>query len=256
MLIDDNTLFCIDNMPYPFVGIAAQIGKHDSGMHTHNRAQLLFAPYGCMSITLNGLHCVLPPTKAAWIPAGIEHCASMTNVVAYRSLYFDPLLIKNLPKELSIFNVTPLLKELIERMSFWDWDKPNEEQKNTLALCCEELLHAEKNELTLPLPKDKRLALWLENVKQGTQLPQPLNEMAKHIGASSKTISRLFIKETGMPYQAWRQQWRLLTAIEQLSEKKSVSVVAHALEFSSDSAFIHFFKQHTGETPTRYMTID
>ena len=206
-----------------------------------------------MSITLDGLHCVLPPTKVAWIPAGIEHCATMTNVVAYRSLYFDPLAIDNLPTELSIFSVTPLLKELIERMAFWDWDKPSEEQKNTLALCCEELFHAEKNELTLPLPKDKRLALWLEKVKQGTLLPQPLNEMAKHIGASSKTISRLFIKETGMPYQAWRQQWRLLTAIEQLSEKKSVSSVAHALEFSSDSAFIHFFKQHTGETPTHYI---
>ena len=253
MLIDDNTPFYVDDMPYPFVGIAAQVGRHDSGMHIHNRAQLLFAPHGCMSITLDGLHCVLPPTKVAWIPAGIEHCATMTNVVAYRSLYFDPRAIDNLPTELSIFSVTPLLKELIERMAFWNWDKPSEEQKNTLALCCEELFHAEKNELTLPLPKDKRLALWLEKVKQGTLLPQPLNEMAKHIGASSKTITRLFIKETGMPYQAWRQQWRLLTAIEQLSEKKSVSSVAHALEFSSDSAFIHFFKQHTGETPTHYM---
>ena len=253
MLIDDNTPFYVDGMPYPFVGIAAQVGRHDSGMHTHNRAQLLFAPHGCISITLDGMHCVLPPTKVAWIPAGIEHCATMTNVVAYRSLYFDPLRIKNLPEELSILNVTPLLKELIERMAFWDWDKPSEEQQNTLALCCEELSYAERNELTLPLPKDKRLALWLEKVKRGTQLPQPLNEMAKHIGASSKTVSRLFIKETGMPYQAWRQQWRLLSAIEQLSEKKSVSAVAHELEFSSDSAFIHFFKQHTGETPTHYM---
>lgn len=253
MLIDRNTPFYVDDMPYSFVGIAAQIGKHDSGMHKHNRAQLLFAPHGCMSITLDGLHCVLPPTKAAWIPAGVEHCAIMRNVVAYRSLYFDPSNIDNLPIDLAVFNVTPLLKELIERMAFWNWDKPSEEQKNTLALCCEELFQAEKNELTLPLPKDKRLALWLEKVKQGTLLPQPLNEMAKHIGASSKTISRLFIKETGMPYQAWRQQWRRLTAIQQLSEKKSVSVVAHALEFSSDSAFIHFFKQHTGETPAHYM---
>lgn len=253
MLIDRNTPFYVDDMPYSFVGIAAQIGKHDSGMHKHNRAQLLFAPHGCMSITLDGLHCVLPPTKAAWIPAGVEHCAIMRNVVAYRSLYFDPSNIDNLPIELAVFNVTPLLKELIERMAFWEWDKPSSEQANTLALCCEELLHAEKYDLTLPLPTDKRLTVWLERIKTGDSLPQPLNEMSTQIGASSKTISRLFIKETGMPYQAWRQQWRLLTAIEQLSEKKSVSAVAHALEFSSDSAFIHFFKQHTGETPSHYM---
>ena len=253
MLIDGKTPFNVDSTLYPFVGIAAEVGKHDSGMHKHNRAQLLFAPHGCMSITLDGSHCVLPPTKAAWIPAGVKHCAVMRNVVAYRSLYFDPSIIDNLPSELAIFNVTPLLKELIERMAFWEWDKPSNEQTNTLALCCEELLHAERYDLTLPLPTDKRLTAWLNKITTKAILPQPLNEMSIQIGASSKTISRLFIKETGMPYQAWRQQWRLLTAIEHLAENKSVSEIAHSLEFSSDSAFIHFFKQHTGETPARFM---
>ncbi|WP_122032150.1 helix-turn-helix domain-containing protein [Aliivibrio sp. EL58] len=253
MLIDGKTPINVDNTLYPFVGIAAEVGKHDSGMHKHNRAQLLFAPHGCMTITLDGSHCVLPPTKAAWIPAGVKHCAVMRNVVAYRSLYFAPSAIDNLPSELAIFNVTPLLKELIERMAFWEWDKPSNEQTNTLALCCEELLHAERYDLTLPLPTDKRLTAWLNKITTKAILPQPLNEMSIQIGASSKTISRLFIKETGMPYQAWRQQWRLLTAIEHLAENKSVSEVAHSLEFSSDSAFIHFFKQHTGETPARFM---
>ena len=57
-----------------------------------------------------------------------------------------------------------------------------------------------------------------------------------------------------MSYQAWRQQWRLLRAMELLAESESISRIAAALEFSSDSAFISFFKQHTGQTPLRYLS--
>jgi AraC-like DNA-binding protein len=56
-----------------------------------------------------------------------------------------------------------------------------------------------------------------------------------------------------MPYQSWRQQWRLLGAIELLSSGMRLSDVAHRLEFSSDSAFIYFFRQKTGTTPMSYL---
>ncbi|MBA5761374.1 helix-turn-helix transcriptional regulator [Vibrio sp. 404] len=81
----------------------------------------------------------------------------------------------------------------------------------------------------------------------------PLNQLSEQVAASSKTISRIFNRETGMPYQAWRQQWRLLKSIEKLSLRLSVADVAHLLEFSSDSAFIAFFKQQTGQTPYQYI---
>ncbi|UXM81563.1 helix-turn-helix domain-containing protein [Shewanella seohaensis] len=55
-----------------------------------------------------------------------------------------------------------------------------------------------------------------------------------------------------MAYQAWRQQWRLLSAIEQLAAGASVAQVGFNLQFSSDSAFISFFKQYTGITPAQY----
>ena len=69
---------------------------------------------------------------------------------------------------------------------------------------------------------------------------------------STKTVSRLFKAETGMSYQAWRQQWRLLRAMDLLADNLQVSQVSDKLEFSSDSAFISFFKQHTGHTPSNF----
>ncbi|MBT1877117.1 AraC family transcriptional regulator [Enterobacter hormaechei subsp. xiangfangensis] len=77
-------------------------------------------------------------------------------------------------------------------------------------------------------------------------------QLSQQIGASERTISRVFIRDTGMNYQNWRQQWRLLKAMEMLCDGWQLSYVAQQLEFVSDSAFITFFRQHTGTTPARY----
>ncbi len=251
--IDGKTPFNADQLSSQVIGIALDVGKHDSGMHQHQKAQLLYIATGCISLTLDGRRCVLPPTRAAWIPAAVTHCAQMRNVVAYRSVYFSAEIRHVLPNSVKIIHVSPLLKELIERMSFWPWDKKNSEQENTIALFCEELAAAPEDLLQLPLPQDKRLQPWLKKLTQEGQTAPPLNEMPESIGAGTKTISRIFSRETGMPYQSWRQQWRLLSAVERLAEGASVADAAYALEFSSDSAFISFFKKHTGQTPAQYM---
>lgn len=250
---NEHTVFNVDELKNSVIGIATRVGNHDSGMHQHQKGQLLYAPKGCMSISLNGIRCVLPPTRAAWIPANTPHYARMTNVIEYRSLYFDQSLNASLPSELIIIEVNPLLKALVERMAFWPWDKPQNEQTNTTALFLEELHAAKEELLQLPLPTDRRLQHWLIQLNAPDYIAPPLNQLSLSIGASSKTISRIFNKETGMTYQAWRQQWRLLKSIELLSEGLQVNDVAYRLAFSSDSAFISFFKQQTGTTPLQYL---
>ena len=88
-IITPDTHFDADAIDAKVVGIAAELGQHDSGIHQHNKGQLLYAPQGCITLTLEKAICILPPTKAVWIPPGTMHRAQMTNVVAYRSIYFD-----------------------------------------------------------------------------------------------------------------------------------------------------------------------
>ncbi|MDV5167816.1 helix-turn-helix transcriptional regulator [Photobacterium rosenbergii] len=252
-LITEKDRFNPDAINNQIVGIAANIGRHDSGMHSHQKAQLLYAPSGSMSITLENQQCILPPTRAAWIPAGVRHCAVMTNVVAYRSVYFDISDANQQEDQIRILSVNPLLRELIERMAFWPWQMPYKEQEVLVKLFWQELSAAPDEALLLPLPSDGRLTTWLKQLSEEGHTPSPLNEAAQSIGASEKTISRIFSRETGMPYQAWRQQWRLMKAIELLSENKSVSTVAFELDFSSDSAFVSFFRKQTGSTPSVYI---
>ncbi|MCL1146576.1 helix-turn-helix transcriptional regulator [Shewanella marinintestina] len=259
-IIEHDARFDADSIEVNVLGIAADVGQHDSGMHTHQKAQLLYAPRGCMSITLSDTQfgkreCVLPPTKAAWIPAGVEHCAKMRNVVAYRSIYFDIQFFNDLPSSVKILGVNSLLGALIERMAMWAWDMPSEQQTALVALFIEELKLAEELKLSLPIPSDKRLQAWLQGLRSGKYQAEQLNKIVGEIGASDKTISRIFSQQTGMSYQAWRQQWRIHAAIERLAEGASVSAVAFSLGFASDSAFISFFKQHIGNTPSQYFKV-
>jgi len=136
-------------------------------------------------------------------------------------------------------------------MAFWPWGMLAEQQASLINVFCEEIQTARRENWTLQLPSDTRLNLWLDGVRTG-ELPPRLGQLAQQVGASERTISRVFIRDTGMNYQNWRQQWRLLKAMEMLCDGWQLSYVAQQLEFVSDSAFITFFRQHTGTTPARY----
>ncbi|MEC6814717.1 AraC family transcriptional regulator [Photobacterium toruni] len=251
--IENDQRFCPNDFDSLVIGLAADIGDHNSGEHRHDKDQLLFSHHGCMVITLEGTKCVLPPMRAAWIPAGILHNAQMTNVIQYRSLYFSPSLQPQLSRKMKIIDINPLMAILLERMSMWAFDKPNEEQLNSVNLLIEELNFATESHLNLPLPHDVRLVKWLEEINSPNFIAPTLADLSVLVGASQKTITRIFNKETGMPYQSWRQQWRLLTAIELLSQRQRISEVSYRLDFANDSAFISFFRQKTGLTPLNFM---
>ena len=48
-LIQQHHPFDPDRLPAPVLGIAAELAEHDSGLHWHQRSQLLYAPQGCSS---------------------------------------------------------------------------------------------------------------------------------------------------------------------------------------------------------------
>ncbi|MEE1886779.1 AraC family transcriptional regulator [Pseudomonas carassii] len=237
-----------DAFDAPVLGICSALGDHDSGHHWHGRGQVLFTRQGCVRIQTPGRLCLLPPTQAAWIPAGLSHRARMRETVDYRSLYFSAALSEGLPEEVTIISVNPLLRELLERIAQAPFDTAWDQgdQAHLLALCLGELRLAPRQPMFLPLPGDRRLAGLVERLER---LPPALVELARQVGASEKTISRLLRRDTGMSYQQWRQQWRLLRAMEQLALQRPLGAIADDLGFATDSAFIAFFRGMTGTTP-------
>ncbi|KPE52224.1 AraC family transcriptional regulator [Chryseobacterium indologenes] len=254
-VLRQNEEFDPESIGEKVIGIASDMVMHDSGFHFHRtKAQLLYAPSGCMTVTTSEKQLVLPPFRMLWIPSKEVHRVNFRNVVAYRSVYFDEEYTrKYMRSDLKVLQVNPLLKEIIERICFWKWSALNQQQENIMKVFWNELKTAQEEKLELRMPADRRFKKTMEEWTQRTSAPPMLKKLAEEVRAVEKTISRIFKKETGLSYQEWRQQWRLQRSIELLVEDHSIGEVSHILEFSSDSAFIEFFRQHTGSTPLQYL---
>ena len=77
----------------------------------------------------------------------------------------------------------------------------------------------------------------------------------RHIVARANVypLRRLFVKETGLTFGAWRQQARLLKALEWLAAGRPVTAIALDLGYESPSAFIAMFRRAFGVPPGRYL---
>ncbi len=77
-------------------------------------------------------------------------------------------------------------------------------------------------------------------------------EWAEDIGASERTVARLFRDELGLSYQQWRQQAILAHALPLLARGQPVGQVAAASGYASDSAFSAMFKAAMGQSPSYF----
>lgn len=75
---------------------------------------------------------------------------------------------------------------------------------------------------------------------------------SQKLGVSEKTLSRLFLSDTGLTFRAWRQRLRLLSALPALEQGERVTDVALACGYESTSAFINAFRQQFDATPGEF----
>ncbi len=242
-----------DLLPESVVGMAINApGVHDSGVHTHQRAQLMYIVNGVVQIMINQHRLILPPTMAVWIPAGVKHRLESSKPFFYRSLYFDTSAYVSLSDQSRVLGVNGLLRELIVQITDWPLAKLTARQERLVSVLLDEIAGAPVQPLSLPMPADRRLmtvAAYLLNHPGDTVT---LTWLAQQAGASSRTINRLFQEETGLTFSDWRQQLKIMEASKMLAEGESVTQVALALGYTQESAFISMFRKITGHTPGKF----
>ena len=81
-----------------------------------------------------------------------------------------------------------------------------------------------------------------------------LAELGKTIGASTRTLSRLFRNELGMTFYEWRTQLRIYHALVLLADGHDTTRTAYACGWANPSSFIAAFTNIIGTTPGRYRT--
>lgn len=227
---------------------------HTIAPHRHARAQLIYAVSGVMRVTTAKGTWVVPPQRAVWMPAGMEHEIRMAGRVAMRTLYIDPKAAPPGFADCTVLEVSGLLRELILRAveEPVDYDEAGMAGR-VMALILDELGSATAVPLRIPMPRDTRLAALCRGLLEAPAAPDTLDDWAERVGASTRTLARLFQRETGMGFTAWRQQVRLAEAVSRLAQGEAIALVAESLGYASPSAFTAMFRRGLGASPTQYL---
>jgi AraC-like DNA-binding protein len=221
--------------------------------HQHAWGQLAYAISGVMHIETPSALWITPPTRAVWIPPGRPHEITMQGATAMRTLYISPAYAERLPDDEAVFEVAPLLRELILHILKIGMLGPGEPAHERLAgVVIDLLLVAGRQDLALPLPRDRRARAMAERLQAEPAASASLEALARQAGASLRTLQRLFPQETGLTLEAWRQKARLAAAVALLSTGAPVALAAADCGYESPSAFISAFKRHFRVTPGRY----
>ncbi|WP_248739358.1 AraC family transcriptional regulator [Pseudomonas sp. MWU12-2029] len=224
-------------------------GAHQP-LHLHREAQLLYAVSGVMRVVTAQGAWVIPPTRAVWIPPEIGHEIFMSGDVQMRSLFIAPELSPASLQHCCVLAVTPLLRELIQRAV---QGPPHADNPLIQQLMLEELAGLENLPLHIPMPSDRRLQNICLALLREPDHPNTLEDWAQQVGASSRTLARLFQQQLQMNFNAWRQQLRLMEALPRLLAGDSVQSVARDLGYGSARAFSAMFRRLLGDNPREYL---
>lgn len=222
--------------------------------HRHDYHQLIYAIDGPTQIeTARGRH-VLPAGRAAWIPAETEHRTLITGAEG-ASLFFSPDIVADAERRVRILAASPLMREMIVHATRWplgasEADPLAASFLRTLGLLCGEWLEAE---LPLHLPGARHPAILRAMDHAAADLASASQAGAIAAAAmSERSFRRLFARETGMGWQAWLTQARILTAMALLADGGRVTDVAADVGYASLSAFAAAFAKLAGEPPASF----
>jgi AraC-like DNA-binding protein/quercetin dioxygenase-like cupin family protein len=218
--------------------------------HHHHEHQLAWSPEGVLVVRTRAGSYVLPPTRALWIPAGTSHETQAAGAAVLRSVYVrtnDCAIAWDRPTAVA---VSPLLRELIPHLE--DDRLAPGERRRAEAVLFDLLAPLAVTAIDICLPADERARRVAEALLADPGDGRTLHAWGRQVGASSRTLARLFLSETGLSFGRWRTLARLQAALLHLAEGQPIGLVATRVGYSTASAFVAAFRTHIGVTPGRY----
>lgn len=221
--------------------------------HAHNKHQLIYAIEGVMVVHSQACQWTVPPSRGIWMPSGQVHWIRCVSAVKMRSVYVRGDQVPGLPAETRAVSISSLLSELIKvSVSIPAPHAPDSRGGRVMRLILDELSMLPTLPLHLRQPVDPRLQTLCAALQRDPGDASTLGDWSARLNLDEKTIQRLFHKDTGMTFGQWRQQARLLLALERIALGEKIIEVAGMLGYDSPSAFSHMFKKQFGTTPSQF----
>lgn len=239
----------------PVAAMAASYPNESmSARHTHRRDQFILQTAGVTSMMTERGHFVVPPGHGLWIPAGVVHQSRAWGEAEIQTIYVTRDQVKNAPVTCRLIRVSSLVEALmLEAVQMPTRYDPDGRDGRLVEFLIEEIGRMPEVSLHVRVPHDPRLAAICEAVLLDPGSARTLDEWADRCHLSRRTLTRLFRRETGQSFSAWRQRVRLLEALARLGAGEAVTYVALDVGYDSPSAFAAMFKRELGAAPRQYL---
>jgi AraC-like DNA-binding protein len=236
----------------PVFVLAERHDALDKPWQAERRAQFVHVSEGVLTVRTDSGLWVVPPHHAVWLLPGALHRATSLNPVVTRTLYAHTESVP-VPAENRVVAVDPLVDELLLAAAEFGAGYPCDGPEARLVdVIVDRLPLLAAAPLSLQYPRDRRILRIADALSANPAQSGVLDELSASAGVTARTAARLFVKETGLTFGQWRQQLRLLSALERLGAGASVTRVALEVGYNDVSSFIAVFKESLGETPARY----
>jgi AraC-like DNA-binding protein/quercetin dioxygenase-like cupin family protein len=241
----------LDDSPRKVAALAtSQAAGHVIPLHMHRRGQLLYAVAGVMRVETEQAAWIVPPARALWLPPLWPHSVTMRSQVEMRTIYINPATCETLPKGPLLVEISGLLRELIlallkEPLAYDD----NGRGGKVAQLILDELARLRERALDVPMPHDARALRVARALLDDCKDDRDLDRFADEVGASRRTLARLFRNETGLGFAEWRARLRAIEGLAHLADGASVAETARAVGYASPSAFSAMIRRMLGQPP-------
>lgn len=224
---------------------------HTTPAHAHPQGHLVYPASGVLSMVTDAGSWIAPPNRAVWIPAGFSHQHRAHGATDMRIMFIPQDMADQLPGHPAVLVISALAREATLALTgAAAWAQAARDRLRRVVI--DDLTAATEQPLHLPEPQDERLQALTYLVQHDLANPATLEQLGRKVGASERTLSRLFHRETGMGFRRWRAQSRIHHALLLLTDGVSVTDAAVACGWANPSAFIETFTALVGVTPGAY----
>ena len=243
---------------WPSGGVHLWPSGGTSPVHSHRRGHLVYAARGVLSVHTERGTSIVPANRVAWIPAGFAHYHRAHGQTDMRIEFLTASLARLVPGHPAVFMASDLAREIMLTLTGprnYDRAAGSHDRGAGARLrrvLVDELREAPEQPLQLPEPRDDRLQAMARRLYENPADNTSLAEHGQTIGASARTLSRLFRNELGMTFYEWRTQLRVYHALVLLADGHDTTHVAHACGWANPSGFIAAFTNLIGTTPGRH----
>ena len=217
-----------------------------------------FSLNGILEYEIEGQIYLSPPNYGIWLPPQTAHASIALDeqITHYVCIRVHPSLCEHFAACTKTLSIRPFLRHLVhEILEQKKQGITTAHYAHLLQVLMDQLKTAPVYEHYLPQTSHVLLKPLLQQLANPQLFQKSLQQLLRDSSISERHLLRLSQQELQLSLSEWRNRAKILYAITQIRQGKTVKKLAYELGYQHSSSFIEFFKRYTEQTPAQLRDI-